>query len=559
MDTHMLTGLIAQLPESTIYVSPIKLIVILLLFPGWIFFAQWADRDAARVNTFRNVWNMLSLIVGLVGLLLLLFVPIFFAAIAAYAVTVGAFMIAYVIHRNGLVVAEDRVCTSAHIRRVLTKGFAKDKDKRAAKEVKENVRITGADGEIVQIPEDPDERDTYAVVQELLFDALRRRSQRVELLPAGQVTHARVYVDGSKTEREPLERQLGDRVLGFFKGVSGLDLAERRKPQKGEIMASVAKLTYDMVVRTNGSTAGETLTLRIVGDEKNFKVKDVGFTAPQLEQVQKLLSAENGLVLISAPPRSGLTTTVYSFGRSNDAFLQNIQTQEYEREVELENITQHIYKQADGRTFTDELLRVVRSDPDVLVLPAVRDKASATVAAQAAVGRPTVYVGLPSGDLLDAMRKWLALVDDPALVAKGLRAVIHQRLVRVLCPTCKTAYKPDAAMLQKINAPKDTLLYRPPEPQADKHGNPIICPNCDGAGYVGRTGIFTILEVDDELRKVIAGGGSLADIRAVALKRGALSLQQHALQKAFEGTTSIEEIRRATRVPSTADQKKKKQ
>jgi len=474
-------------------------------------------------------------------------------------VTVGAFMVAYVIHRNGMVVEQDRVGTSAHIHRVLTQGFTKKREERAAKEVKENVRITGADGEIVRIPEDPDERETYAVVQELMFDALLRRAQRVELLPAGQVTHARVYIDGSKTEREPLERHVGDRVLGFFKGVAGLNLGERRKPQKGEIMANVAQATYDVVVRTNGSTAGETLTLRIVGDEKNFKVKDVGFTEAQLEQVQRLLDAAHGLVLISAPPRSGLTTTVYSFGRSNDAFLQNIQTLEYEREIELENITQHIFDPAGGRTFNEELLRVVRSDPDVIVLPTLRDKSSATVIAQAAAGRPTVYLGLPAGDLLDAMRKWMGLVDNSALVAKGLLAVVHQRLVRVLCPTCKTAYKPDPAMLRKINAPKDTLLYRPPEAQVDKHGNPVICANCHGAGYVGRTGIFTILEVDDELRKLIAGGGSLADIRAVALKKGALSLQQHALQKAFEGITSIEEIRRATRAPSTANKKKKKQ
>src|SRR5690606_17262375 len=236
----------------------------------------------------------------------------------------------------------------------------------------------------------------------------------------------------------------------------GLNLEERRKPQKGKIIGAIARNTFDIVVRTDGSTAGETLSLRILGDERGYKVKDIGLTAPQLEQAQKLLEADHGLVLCSSPPRSGLTTTIYSFTRSHDAFLQNIQTVEYEREIELENITQHIYTPTDKRSFTDDVLRVVRSDPDVVVLPEIRDKATAVVAAQAAAHKPTVYVGLHADDMFDALRRWMALVNDPPLVAKGLLALIHQRLVRVLCPSCKAAYKPDAAMLQKINAPRDT-------------------------------------------------------------------------------------------------------
>lgn len=558
MQTLILADLIAQVPDSEVYVSPLKLIVAALLFFGWVAFAQWADRDAVRVNTFRSVWNMVSLFVGAVGLALLLLIPVFLAAVAAYVVIVGAFMVAYLIHRNNLVVEEDRVMTAAHIHRLLTKGFRRDAEKKAAREVRENVRITGADGEVVRIPEDPEERETYAIVQELLFEALLRRAERIDLIPAGQVSRPRIILDGEAQKREPIDRAIGERVLGFFKGVAGLDLQERRKPQRGEIMAAIAKTTYDLIVRTNGSTAGETLSVRIIGDERNFKVEDIGFTPQQLEQVRRLIEADHGLILVSSPPKGGLSTTLYSFVRSHDAFLQSIHSLEYERELTLENITQHIYEPSDERSFTDELLRLVRSDPDVVLLPEIRDQATAVVAAQAAANKPTVYVGVHAADLLDGLRKWLALVNDPPLVAKGLLAVIHQRLIRVLCPACKTPYKPDAAMLRKINAPKDTVLYRPPEPEFDKQGNPILCQNCQGVGYVGRTGIFTVLEINDELRRVIAKGGSLADIKAAAVKIGGLSLQQQALHKAFEGVTSIDEIRRATRpaTPSGARRRK---
>ncbi|RMF85177.1 MAG: hypothetical protein D6744_01840, partial [Planctomycetota bacterium] len=344
---------------------------------------------------------------------------------------------------------------------------------------------------------------------------------------------------------------LADRLIGFFKGIGGLNLEERRKPQRGKLTAAIADHKYDVVVRTAGSTAGEQLRLRIIGDEARYKIDDIGLTDEQVAVARELIHGENGLILLTAPPKEGLTTTIYSFTRSNDAFLQNIQTLEYEIEIEIENITRHVYEQNEEKPFSEELRRVVRTDPDVIVIPEIRDKTSAIVASEAAANKATVYVGLNASDLFDGLRKWVASVNDPKLIAKSLRAVFHQRLVRKLCPSCKTPYKPDPATMKKIGAPKDQVLYRPPEPQVDKHGNPIVCQHCNGVGYVGRTGVFCILRFDDELRNVLLKGGSLADLKAAAAQKGGLSLQQMALKKVFEGVTSIEEVVRATRSPTS--------
>ncbi len=550
MATIALLELLGQLPESSVYVNPWKLGAAAVLFTLWVLIAQWIDKDTVAVNTFQTIWNVSSISAGTVALILLLFLPNFWAAIGAFGVIHIAFTISYVVHRNGLVLEDDKVCTAAHIKRVMTEGFSGGKKKKEKREVSERVRITGADRTVVPVPEEDELREQFALAQDVLFDALWRRASRVEVIPAGEATKIRVQIDGETTEREPLTRPEGDAVLQFFKKVAGLDLEERRKPQKGQLLAALGDAhRFDVIVRTNGSTAGEKLMLRVIGDEKDYKVDDIGLTEKQQETVRAAMNAEHGMILLSAPPGAGLTTSVYSFARSHDAFLQNIQTVEYEREIAINNITQHIHEPGDDKTFVAELQRVIRTDPDVIVLPEIREREAAPLAAKAATGKQMVYAAVKSLDLLDALKRWASMVGDAKLLAQSLLVVTHQRLVRVLCTSCKTPYKPDPATLQKINMPADKVLYRPPEPQYDKQGNPVLCQSCHGTGYAGRTGVFNMLVVDDDLRKVIARGASLGDIKRAAMKKGGLGLQQHALQKVFDGTTSIEEVVRATRPP----------
>jgi len=537
---------LADVPAGDLYIHPAKLLTILVGFALWTLFAQWVDKDTVAVNTFRTVWNMVTIVSGAIAMLLLLFLPSFWLALAAFLVinvVSGAF---YVFHRNARVVDEDRAFTPAHVRRLLS-GNKSASEKRL--EVKERVRLVASDGRHLGIPEENDQRELFALTQDLMFDVLLRRAERVSVVPAGQVAKVQVSIDGIAGEREPLERGIGDALTAYFKEAAGLNLEERRKPQKGKMSASVADSNYDLVVRTSGSTAGESMTLRIVGDEKNLKIADIGFTAQQLEAVKELVYADKGLLVLTAPPRGGLTTSAYSFSRSHDAFLQNIQTLEIERKMEIENITQNVYVPREDHAFSDELQRLVRTDPDVIVIPKIpdRDLDSAVFASKAAVKKQNVYVALPALDLWDGLRRWASLVGDAKLLSRSVFAITHQRLVRKLCENCKAPYKPDPATLKKLNLPSDKVLYRPPEPEYDKHGNPILCNNCQGSGYVGRTAVFNLLVLDDELREVIANGGSLADVRGAAIKKGGLGLQQTALQKVLDGVTSIEEVVRATK------------
>lgn len=551
MPNPLLVEILAAAPRGMIYIDPLKLLAIFVVYLGWILFAQWVDKDAVRVNTFRQIWNMVSLGIGALGLLLIMVLP-FVAGLPAFLVLVGAYMITYVVHRNGLVVPDDRVMTPAHLQRIMREGFNK---RQKMLEVKERVKLTGPDRKAITPPEDQTGRQQYAFAQDILYDALWRRAGEIQVMPAGQGSRIRLDIDGVPMERDPIARPDGDSFVSFMKRAAGLALDERRKPQKGKVTAQVGETKMDVQVKTTGSTAGEALTLHVVGPERTMKIADLGMTEQQVHTFRSLMFGDKGMMVLTAPPGHGLTTTIYSLARSHDAFLQNIQLLEHEREIDIDNITQKTYVQSDENPFQAELLKVFRSDPNVVLIPEMRDKASAVAASDGAAKKQIVYAGLPAADVFDGLARWMERVGDPAVVAKSLVAITHQRLVRKLCPVCKVAYKPDPATLQKINMPGDRVFHKPPDPQYDKNGNPIVCQGCQGSGYVGRTAVFVIMQIDEELRGLIKRGASIADIKTAAIKKGGLNLQQVALQKVVDGITSIEEVARASRAPGAAQAK----
>jgi type II secretory ATPase GspE/PulE/Tfp pilus assembly ATPase PilB-like protein len=536
--------MLAQLPSSYMYVHPFKLVALVLGFTLWAILAHWVDKDTVAVNTFRHLWNPLVLATGVASLLVALFVPLFAIAFPAFIVMNAVIFLVYVVHRNGLVRDDDKVLTAAHLRRLKEEGLT---GKKKPKEVKERVMLRNAEGKRVEIPEEEEERERYRLTQELLWDVLWHRAAVAELVPFKEQSKVTYEVDGIKVEREPLERSEADETVQYLKQLAGLNLEERRKPQLGQITANVGENRHKTLIKTDGSTAGEKLSLRIYRNEETLKVPDLGFNPKQLESVMALREVTPGLILLSAPPSHGLTTTIYSFTRTHDRFLQNVQTIEFEREMDIDNVTQRSFSLADGKTFTEQLLKLVRSDPDIIVLPELRDRESAAVASQAASQKQKIYVGLVANDIFEALRKWITLVGDKKLVAKSVLAVANQRLVRKLCGACKQAYKPDAAMMRKLNLPADKVLYRPPEPEYDKHGNLIACPGCQGTGYVGRTAVFDWLSVDDGLREVVRRSTSFAEIQSYVVKKGGVGLQAQALEKVLEGITSIQEVARVVR------------
>lgn len=524
---------------GAVYVSPWKLLGLLALGVAWAKYAEWADKDAQAVNTLRQLWNLGTLGVGLAIFACAVLVPNFWIGHGIAWVVFLGFAGAYVLHRNGLVESEFTLLTADHMKRIREQGLFGKKEKKE-REVVERVQLRGPKG-VLRVPEDEETRETYADTQDLLYEILLRRASRVELAPSGEIAKVAYEVDGQAVERDPLDRVSGDGIVNYVKQSLGLNIEEKRKPQTGKLTAKVADSEFELRVRTDGSVAGEKLTIRVIGPEKKWRVADIGFTDKQMVEIQNLLTGDPGVIVVSGPKRNGLTTTVYSFTRSHDAFLQNIQLIEYTNELEIDNVTQKQFQPAETTTFTDELMRIIRSDPDILIVPELREPPAA--AAMAKAGQKTkIYTTVTANDAVEAIRRWMQLVAEPDLASKGLRAVLNQRLVRKLCKQCREAYKPDAGLLKKLNLPADAVLYRVPQQEYDKNGQPLLCPACQGVGYVGRTGVFELVLVDETLRDAMRKGGAQADLQAIVNRGAHANLQRQGLAKVLDGTTSIQEL-----------------
>lgn len=300
-------------------------------------------------------------------------------------------------------------------------------------------------------------------------------------------------------------------------------------------------------VATAGSTAGEQIRLKQLMQENIARLGELGLMPEQLEQFKKFNGIKQGLFIISGPEKSGVTTTLYAMLRNHDAFLNNISTLERQPSDQLPNITQNIFSLSDtGTTFAKKLLNVVRMGPDIVGVAGCEDAQTAQVVCAAAKDGKIVYLALDAESVIQALGKFLKFAGDRNLVAQTLLGISNQRLLRKLCPECKQGYTPDKEMFRKFNisAEKTKVLYRAGKVVYDKRGKASTCDNCQGTGYLGRTGVFEIVTINKDLAKVIQSQ-PVPEIAKQFRRSKMLYLQEQALRKVINGTTAINEMIRS--------------
>ncbi len=551
-------GTLAALPEPGGYTSWLRIILVFLCMLPWLAFCQWVDKDTEFVRRMRReTWNGIVLGGGTIGLIAWLLLPwnttgLFAAGFGLwFLATVGTCAV-YVVLRNGHVDANARVFTVRHIKTWMGSLGKKKEVKGAAVE---RVRLNRHNGEKVPVPTDPTQTDAFEATQNLLFDALWRRATEVEMLIGAHDVRLAYRIDGVGTPRaDTLTREGAMHAVNLIKAIGGLDVEEKRRPQQGSLTAVIAgtnSTPTEIEVRTSGTTQYEKLSLRIVGEENRLRIGDLGMSDKQLTTIEEVIRMPSGLVIVSGPHGSGLTSTLYAALRNHDAFMQNLLTLERQPLMDLENITQNIYDSTKHEaSYARQLQTVLRREPDVVMISDCPDRETAHLAAKAACDGKKIYMGIQARDTFDALKKLVSLAGDLDAVAKALVMLTSQRLVRKLCIACRQPYKPDLNLLKKANLPADKIdhFFRPPPGGlVDPKGNPILCTNCQGSGYFGRTGVFELLGVDDGLRDLIAKGQPVSAIRAMARKNGMLYLQEIGLQKVMDGVTSMTELLRVMR------------
>lgn len=546
--------MLADLPTTGGYFSPVKVGLFAVLSLAWAATAAWVDKDTLRAKVTKQPWNTIVFGGGALGIALWILLPQFILGLAAFVVFYGGTSVWYCLMRNGKVAPGQQVLTPAHFKRLFGKG-AKTED---AAQSGDKVRLKGADGKAPKWPAEPEQREGFRALQELLFDAIWRRASVVDITLAAQQAKIIYRVDGVNREREPIERPLADNVLEHLKRIAGMDPAEQRKPQSGKITGAVGPggkqdKVVEMQVRASGSTAGQRVVMSMFSEESKFRAADIGLNKNQLPLLTAAIEKPRGVVVVSGPKESGVTSTLYALVRSHDAFLKNIHTLETSKVMDIDNVTQHVFDSKGGTVpFSRQLQSIMRMEPDVLMVSDCPDHDTAELIASGGKQNRKIYVGLAGTDTLSAVRKYMQLVGETEAAAAGLEGVIAQRLVRVLCPSCRKAYKPDPTLLKRMNLPADDarVFYRPPNPdelEVDKKGNPIICQVCQGSGYLGRTGIFEVLVVDAEIRSMLSQGAPLMNVKAHARRNKMQYLQECGLLKVFDGMTSINEVLRVTR------------
>lgn len=539
--------------EYTGYISIIKFLVFLVLFFLWLPIIGWVYNDAKAVGTKEVMWTAVILATGAVTVIIFLFIPFFLIGAVIYAVAVVTASLVYVKHRNSRVMDYARVLTAEHIKSLFA---GKDKD---LDELKGFLFVTANDNEVPLPQAQTPEFFGYKSAYEILTDATWRRASDIIFSPASQNYSVTYYVDGVSLKQPSIARGQMEYSINLLKNLADLDIKEKRKPQKGTFKIRRGKGDTEWELTTAGSTAGEQVRLKKVIQQSASRLADIGLMPEQLEHLNTLRGLKQGVFIVTGSPKTGVTTTFYALLRNHDAFLNSINTIEKHPTAELPNITQITFTLSDTGTsaYAKKLQEIIRMGPDIVGVADCHDIETARTICKAAKDGKIMYTTLTADSVLKATGKWLKLVGDKNLAVKTLLGICNQRLVRKLCEECKQAYAPNKELLRKFNIPADKVkaLYRTGKVIIGKRGKEMTCDQCQGTGYVGRTGIFEIISISDQLRKTIIQSKSLSEIGAQFRATKMFYLQEQALRKVINGTTSINEMIRVLSPPTKSKPK----
>ncbi len=384
------------------------------------------------------------------------------------------------------------------------------------------------------------------LVDVVLADAVRARASDVHVEPQAGELRIRYRVDGLLRDVMTVPRNATAAMVSRIKIVSGLDIAERRRPQDGRAKLTVDKMTVEARISTLPTLHGEKVVIRLLPRSDDVPMLNkTGLTPSQLELLTGALVQAQGLVLITGPTGSGKTNTLYAAIQQVSTPDRNIVTLEDPVEVQVAGITQVQVHERSGLTFAKGLRSVLRQDPDIVLVGEVRDTETAELALQASMTGHLVLTTLHTNDAVAAVTRLVDMGVEPFLVASSLTLVLAQRLLRTPCQACAAAYAPSPRTLTLLGLTEADLAGATP-----RRGKG--CSECGGTGYRGRTGVFEVLPVTAQMRQVLLTTPTEAAIGAAARAHGMLTLRASALAAASRGETTYEEVLRATHVDTVS-------
>ena len=406
--------------------------------------------------------------------------------------------------------------------------------------------ISGAEG-IDQIDIDiidaDDEAPIIRLVNAILNQAVKARASDIHIEPFDRHIAVRFRVDGVLSEVLQPPKRFHASICSRLKVMSGLDIAEKRIPQDGRIKIKVAGKDIDIRLSTVPTSHGERIVMRLL--DKSAVLQDlshIGMGASVLSNINELLGRSHGIILVTGPTGSGKTTTLYACLAKINSPTRNIITVEDPVEYQLNGIGQIQVNSKVGLTFASGLRSILRQDPDVVMVGEIRDGETAEIAIQASLTGHLVFSTLHTNDAASAVTRLVDMGVEPFLVSSSVNGMMAQRLVRRLCNSCKAPVVPTETELMQLGLTREEFIARSPGHVYQAVG----CQECLDSGYSGRTGIYELLVVNDDVRHLIMKNVDSATLKKEAMKHGMTTLRDDGARKVLLGETTIAEVLRVT-------------
>ena len=380
------------------------------------------------------------------------------------------------------------------------------------------------------------------LVNLLIMQAVRERASDIHIEPGEGVLRTRFRVDGVLREVNGPPVHLASAVVSRIKVLAGLDIAEKRKPQDGRFQLKMEGKGIDLRVSVVPTQFGEKVVMRLL-DPANavLSLSQLGLEDASREQVERLIRAPHGILLVTGPTGSGKTTTLYAALNLINSMERNIITIEDPVEYRLAGVNQVQVNPKAEVTFASALRSFLRQDPDIIMVGEVRDRETAEIAIQAALTGHLVFSTLHTNDAPGSLTRLIDMGVEPFLVASSVIGVLAQRLIRLVCQKCRESYEPAAALAAQLHLEKRAMLYRGKG-----------CASCRQSGYKGRLGIFELLPMTGAIKDLVVSKAPAHAIRERAREAGMRSLRADGVAKACAGVTTIEEVIRVTQLEQEA-------
>jgi type II secretory ATPase GspE/PulE/Tfp pilus assembly ATPase PilB-like protein len=380
--------------------------------------------------------------------------------------------------------------------------------------------------------------DPVVLVNELVRLAVAQRASDIHLEPKHDMMQVRFRVDGSLVDVQPIALAVAPNVVSRVKVLAKMDISERRLPQDGQIAIDFeGGKRVHLRASTFPASQGEKLVLRVLSGQQLTSFERLGIELAGQVTLRDVVGRPQGFVVTSGPTGAGKTSTLYALLQLIDPRDVNVVTLEDPIEIELYGITQGQVNTRTGFTFATGLRAILRQDPDIILVGEMRDAETAGIAMQAALTGHLVLSTLHTSDTVETIVRLVDLGIEPWIVANALSAVLAQRLVRIVCPHCR-----GTAKLERDVWDGDQVLLT----AGTEIIRPAGCDHCMRTGYRGRTGIFEVVELDDELRELVKVKAPAREYRDIFTRRKIPSLRWAGMLKVSAGITTVDEVLRVT-------------